>query len=415
MISQGEYWRIGRSSYIVTLRLQALKRFYDNPGGGTLMTRADAILAAVQLIHEAPLTPEGWTRALPSIAGALRSEHGILLVQNASRTTEFAVGFEMASEQVAGFAAAADADSAIWQTVRALPVGSVAPTSALLPDREYARTIFYNEGVRPLGAFHGLAVSPLHTPHRFVHLSTGRRLGHEDYDAEDIAAMRTLVPHLVTALHVGNKLAAADLRAVGAEAALDRLEAGVILVDAAARILFANQTAEAILSRNDGLGIDRDGVCACSHGANRMLRRLIASCVDIPTVNGGPGGRVVIPRTEGRHPFRVVVAPFRAEAAQICITWLGLKPPVAILMVSDPEREQHVRKEELRRRFGLTPAEVDVAMEILKGDGRDAAAARLGIAATTVRAHLSHIFEKTGVRRQAELVRLLLRGAARAD
>jgi DNA-binding CsgD family transcriptional regulator len=37
-----------------------------------------------------------------------------------------------------------------------------------------------------------------------------------------------------------------------------------------------------------------------------------------------------------------------------------------------------------------------------------------GIAATTVRAHLSHIFEKTGVRWQAELVRLRWR-RARAD
>ncbi|AGB73841.1 transcriptional regulator, LuxR family (plasmid) [Rhizobium tropici CIAT 899] len=64
-------------------------------------------------------------------------------------------------------------------------------------------------------------------------------------------------------------------------------------------------------------------------------------------------------------------------------------------------------KEYLRNRSGLTRAEADVAWEILKGDGRDAAATRLGIAAATMRAHLTHIFEKTGVRRQAELVRLM--------
>ncbi|WP_143747907.1 helix-turn-helix transcriptional regulator [Mesorhizobium temperatum] len=372
------------------------------------MARADAILAAVQRIHEAPLAPEGWTRALPSIAGALRSEHGILLVQNASRTTELAVSFEMTSEQMDGFVAAAHVDSAFWGAIRGVPVGSVAPTSALLSDREYARTTFYNEGVRPLGAFHGLAVSPLRTPQRFVHISTGRRLGRQDYDSKDIAALRMLAPHLVTALKVAHRLAAADLRAAGAGDALDRLDAGVILVDAASKILFANQTAEAILAGNDSLGIDRDGVCAGSRRATWVLRRLIASCAQVTMANGGPGGSMVIPRAEGGGPLRVVVAPFRADTAQIDTAWLGAARPVAILMITDPEREQRVRKEDLRRRFGFTPAEADVALEILKGDGRDASAARLGIAAATVRTHLSHIFEKTGLHRQAELVRLLM-------
>ncbi|TIX97438.1 MAG: LuxR family transcriptional regulator, partial [Mesorhizobium sp.] len=53
------------------------------------------------------------------------------------------------------------------------------------------------------------------------------------------------------------------------------------------------------------------------------------------------------------------------------------------------EAEQEEARERLRLRFGLTRAETDVALEILKGDGRTAAAARLCIAPTTVRAHLS--------------------------
>lgn len=375
------------------------------------MERADAIFAAVQHIHEAPLAPDGWTRALPSIAGALRSERGILTVQNTGGTTELAVGFGMTSEQAAGFGSAADADTAFWAAVRALPVGFVAPTSGLLPDREYARTIFYNEGVRPLGAFHGLLVSPLNTPQWFVHLSTGRRLGRQDYDAEDVAVMRTLLPHVVTALRVAIRLADADWRVIGAADALDRLHAGVILVDAAGRVLFANRIAEAILAGGGGLGIDREGIRACSQGATRVLRRLIAGCTDIAIVNGGPGGSVEIPCGEGRSPLRVTVAPFRVDVEQGDTAWLGAARPVAILMTTDPEREQRLRKENLRHQFGLTPAEADVAFEILKGDGRDAAASRLGISVATVRAHLSHIFEKTGVHRQAELVGLLMQGA----
>lgn len=88
-------------------------------------------------------------------------------------------------------------------------------------------------------------------------------------------------------------------------------------------------------------------------------------------------------------------------------TWLGTAQPAAILFIADAEREQLSRKGELRERFALTRAEVDFAMEIIKGDGRQAAAARLGISLATARTHLEHIFEKTGARRQAELVQLL--------
>ncbi|THD54576.1 MAG: response regulator transcription factor [Bradyrhizobium sp.] len=47
--------------------------------------------------------------------------------------------------------------------------------------------------------------------------------------------------------------------------------------------------------------------------------------------------------------------------------------------------------------------------EIVKGDGRQAAADRLNITVGTARSHLSSIFDKTGTKRQAELVRLLFR------
>lgn len=62
----------------------------------------------------------------------------------------------------------------------------------------------------------------------------------------------------------------------------------------------------------------------------------------------------------------------------------------------------------LRERYGLTPAEAAFALEIVKGDGRDAAARRRGISVSTAHAHLNKIFEKTGTHRQAELVHRLM-------
>ena len=70
---------------------------------------------------------------------------------------------------------------------------------------------------------------------------------------------------------------------------------------------------------------------------------------------------------------------------------------------------EQVRAPAALDRFGFTPAKTIFALEITEGDGRKATAERLGISVGTARSHLSKIFDKTGVTRQAKLVRLLLR------
>ena len=108
-------------------------------------------------------------------------------------------------------------------------------------------------------------------------------------------------------------------------------------------------------------------------------------------------------------PLRVVVSPYLPGS------WAGSAPfshKAAIVLVSDPQPVLKQRREFLRRRFGLTPAEALVMLEIASAQGRGAAARRLGISEATLKTHLVHIFAKTGVSRQAELVRLLFEGQA---
>jgi len=56
--------------------------------------------------------------------------------------------------------------------------------------------------------------------------------------------------------------------------------------------------------------------------------------------------------------------------------------------------------------YGLTPSEIAVFEQVASGHDVPAAAGTLGSAQSTVRTHLLRIYNKTGVRRQAELVQL---------
>jgi DNA-binding CsgD family transcriptional regulator len=62
----------------------------------------------------------------------------------------------------------------------------------------------------------------------------------------------------------------------------------------------------------------------------------------------------------------------------------------------------------IQQDYGLTRMEAVVALQLLNNQGLKAVAAHLGIAPTTVRTHLTAVFDKTGTRRQVDLVRLLL-------
>ncbi|MGA7485555.1 MAG: helix-turn-helix transcriptional regulator, partial [Xanthobacteraceae bacterium] len=61
----------------------------------------------------------------------------------------------------------------------------------------------------------------------------------------------------------------------------------------------------------------------------------------------------------------------------------------------------------LARRYRLTPSELRVLSAVVDVGGTPEIAAALNIAENTVKTHLRRLFEKTGARRQAGLVKLV--------
>ncbi len=375
------------------------------------MSHRSAILNAIEHIHRAPLMPDGWARALAGVTAVTASEQGFITsFMPATRTAALVASMEVVPGHTAALVSGGAAGRWPKWTYTA-SVGELMQSSAMWNDNEYTRSAFYNEAIRPMGIFYGLVLPLLRTASRHVYLATGRRHGQDDYTDEDIAAHRLLVPHLETALRVSQRLAAADLSTRSAETALDQLGVGVVLVDAAATVLLANRIADSLLAARDGLRLGADDLGAGDPPALRTLHRMIAACGrnGESRIGGSPGGSVDLPRGGGRSSLRVLVAPVRWPSPDFDPGWALAVPPVALLLVSDLEQQRLRRRNHLRQRFDLTPTEADVVLELVRGDGRQAAARRLGIALPTLATHLQRAFDKTDTRRQAELVNLILR------
>lgn len=83
-------------------------------------------------------------------------------------------------------------------------------------------------------------------------------------------------------------------------------------------------------------------------------------------------------------------------------------PAAVIVFLTEPALRAPMSSEALMSLFGLTATETHVARHLASGMRPDEISEALGVAPTTTAFHLRNIFSKTGTRRQAELVALLL-------
>jgi DNA-binding CsgD family transcriptional regulator len=289
------------------------------------------------------------------------------------------------------------------------PPGKVFTCGDFITREEFIDTAFYQEWWRPAG----YDTEPLTTNLLVDGAASGiftsyGLLNRSPFDSSQKRLFAALAQHLVRAVALQRRVYHLTIANERPLTGLDGLQQGFLLVDAEARPLFVNRAARALLDSRDGLRLEAGALSASDADGRRALRGLIKSCAGDASAVTGSGGDVALPRGAERLPLDVVVTPVKQEAATAIIPWTFSQRAVAIVLVSDPEREIQARVEGLRQRFGFTPAEAAFALEIVKGDGRQAAADRLGITVGTARSHLSSIFDKTGSRRQAELVRLLL-------
>jgi DNA-binding CsgD family transcriptional regulator len=223
------------------------------------------------------------------------------------------------------------------------------------------------------------------------------------FDQEDIERCRLLLPHLQRALRMYRRMADLEVERDAAFRALDQLPWGVVLVDEHRNRLGANRHAQEILVAGDGLTARGNTLRAELADETARLERLLSSALD-RTGQEGAGGSLSITRPSGALPLSVVVVPLHIKTEP-----LGERGPFAAIFLTDPDTQlDSSNQQHLRELYALTAGEARLASWLLQGKSVEEPAAAMGITVNTARAYLKRIYNKTGVRRQPELVRLLL-------
>jgi DNA-binding CsgD family transcriptional regulator len=252
----------------------------------------------------------------------------------------------------------------------------------------YERTAYYREWAAPLGFDHCAASIVSIAPERVAAFGIHRRRRWGAFSEAELELLETVAPHFSRAILISEQRArAASLSARLIDALAGRGSYAAV-VTRRCEVRRAAAGFQDVVERHPGL-VQRGGrLCAASRSNHDALASLVRGACDSDV-----GG---VLRLSGCEVEVVALENGLTRSSAECM--VVLTPDVS---------DSRVSPEAIRATFGLTVAESEVAAGLADGSSPQEIAEERGVAVGTVRVQLKRVFEKLGVRRQAEAVRLL--------
>jgi DNA-binding CsgD family transcriptional regulator len=367
------------------------------PPGEPAVFEIDDFSRIVSAIYASALTPENWIVAMADVRRTLDAQSaGLLMADGSGRSIKSA---SLQPEARKAYLEHYREIDYVLDAVDKGPVGLIQSGQPLVALK--ARSEFNADFMRPYQMDDGLFVrlTDGSMPTCFLVAAPKRA---EPFDtAERVKLMSALAPHLQQALRTQSHLEDFAQGASDIARAVDSVRHGIAVVGPGSVVIHLNSAAERILKCGDGLCIRSGSVEATSASANAELRRSIVAALLEHESSPRGGNSFLCRRPSGKRPYVIHVLPFSPTTENVSVAR-------ALVVLVDPEQQIEPPTRLLGRVYGLTDAEADVALRVLRGDGLKPICEELSLSMATVKTHLQHVFDKTDTHRQAELVRLLL-------
>jgi DNA-binding CsgD family transcriptional regulator len=286
--------------------------------------------------------------------------------------------------------------------------GAVLTSQMVCPDEVLQRSEYYNDFLKRLDVHHSIAAVPAVQGDAMLIVASLARKGRGGFEPEAVRLLRHLTPHLNRAARIQTLVASSEFQCQALGQAVERLHFGLVLLDSARHVLFANRAARATSAARDGFELTDDGPVAWHSDETAMLRGLLSSAAQ-PALTAGPAeGVATLARPSGKRDLEVLVMPLTLPGAGV-----DQIPQAAVAMfIVDPSEGASTSEASLRHLYGLTPSEARVASALSRGESVADMAATFGLTLNSARWLVKQVLHKTDARSQAEAVAVITRGTA---
>jgi DNA-binding CsgD family transcriptional regulator len=354
-------------------------------------------LACDHLIHDlyaGTLDESAWDRALIGIANWLGSSGALLCSVNPASEVVLRKELHPAdSEAVNGY-------RKCW---KAATTAELAFEGKLDSRQKWQSTVIFNDPLVARDTPYVLSTWLYKSVQKAVFISFPATCDRGPFEDSDARRLESIVPHIRRALEVRDRLEARQVRANTLASAIAGLQFGLFVLDSQGCILDAAGIAEELLLRDAAIRRDKDHALWLREPAGLQLRNLVRGATPAKRDSNCVFS---LPRDNGMQSLAVIVTSTPAVPS----TWTGADPRW-LVFVYDPERRV-ATPAIIARELNISEREAEIAALLTMGHDLSVITRRLSISVHTTRSHLKHIFEKTGTRSQADLVRRILTSPA---
>lgn len=372
----------------------------------------------IGLIYQGALEQQPWQSALPALREALDAQVVSLVLRPPSDHDQGVILNSLRPDR--GEAASALADPSDWEVSAYreqffsldpfvnLPLDSVVALEDILPDKELMRSDYYLHYLQPIDLFRILGVDTAEPDGMLARLRFSRRRSEARFTRRDRKLLELITPHLRQAIRIYAKLNRMTSERDVYAGAVSQLSVATIILDEQGRVLNTNAVARALLEQGDALSLRGERLHIEGRDINKELQQALANIIMAQQSGKASVVRALrVPRPAGGSDLGLVIRPVPTSQ------WSeGQSSPCAAVFISDPDLQQPASQQILGDLFELTPAEANLAILLARGLSLAEVSNAQNISQHTARAQLKSIFAKTGVSRQAELVRLVLKSVA---
>ena len=363
----------------------------------------DGISGFIGNIYDALLDAASWPQVLAAIADYVGGQSAGLVSKDTARAAcvvHHQFGFDSRSlERYIDKYWRMDpfAVSAYFPIARPTTVGDY------MTDAEYRAGRFYQEWAQQPGWIDAVSVVLDRSSTSCSSIVVPRHETRGPVDSEMSARMALIGPHIRRAFQIGKLMDLGRAEVATFVDVFEGLGTGVFLVDAGARIVHANIAGRAILGGEGPLRSIQGRLVTRDPIIDRTFRAAVAALARC-SPETGDGIDAIALFAENGEAYVAHLLPLSSEAGPRAGIGSAI---VAAVFVHKAGMDRPSLPESVARHFGLTPTELKVLLGIVEMGGAPEVADALGIGDNTVKTHLGRLYQKTGTRRQADLVKLV--------